>query len=183
MSRSEYGAAPPTMSRSLVTNRLELRTFGPADVSDLHRIFSDPRTHTFGSGPILDEAETREWIERRADRHRKFGVSWYGLRLKGTTALIGSVGMFIGRTGVEPELGMEIRYEEQRNGYATEGARAVVEHALAVGFPTVWATVRSWNVASRTVLDRIGFRLDHTEGDGPDALIFLRVRSADMVQK
>lgn len=162
------------MSRVLFTERLELRAFEASDAPALHQIFSDPRTHTFSSGPIDDEAETRKWIDRRAERHREFGVSWYGLRLKGDTELVGSAGMFIGRTGVEPELGMEIRNEDQRKGYATEGARAVVEHALAVGFPTVWATVRAWNIASRTVLERVGFQTDHTEGDGENALIYLR---------
>lgn len=71
---------------------------------------------------------------------------------------------------------MEIRYQDQRKGYATEAASAVLDYAFASGFTIVWATVRTWNVASRTVLNRLGFTYHHTEGTGDDALIYLHVR-------
>jgi RimJ/RimL family protein N-acetyltransferase len=43
-------------------------------------------------------------------------------------------------------------------GYATEAGRAVVTWAREAGFPRLWAGVWSWNVASRRVLAKLGFR-------------------------
>jgi RimJ/RimL family protein N-acetyltransferase len=43
-------------------------------------------------------------------------------------------------------------------GYATEAGRAVVTWAGEAGYARLWATVRDWNVASRRVLEKLGFR-------------------------
>lgn len=162
------------MRDRLMTARLELRALASDDVADLHALFSDPRTHTFRSGPVADVAETATWIERSISRRRECGVTWYGIRRRDEPDLIGNVGLFIGRTGDEPELGMEIRYEDQGSGYATEPTRAVLEEAWNAGFYVVWATARAWNAASLAVLDHLGFGDERTEGFGPDALVYRR---------
>ncbi|MEV6605081.1 GNAT family N-acetyltransferase [Kutzneria sp. NPDC051319] len=52
--------------RSLIeTSRMRLQCFEPADLAELHAIFSDPRTHTIGSGPFTTVEQTAGWIDRR----------------------------------------------------------------------------------------------------------------------
>ncbi|WP_028473048.1 GNAT family N-acetyltransferase [Nocardioides alkalitolerans] len=79
----------------------------------------------------------------------------------------------------EPELAFELLREVHGRGYATEAASAVVELATAAGHHRLRATVRDWNVASRWVLEKLGFRetgdveVDAVHGDS-----LLTVRSA-----
>jgi RimJ/RimL family protein N-acetyltransferase len=58
----------------------------------------------------------------------------------------------------EPELAYELLRAAHGCGYATEAARAVVTWVGEAGYGRLWATVRDWNVASRRVLEKLGFR-------------------------
>jgi RimJ/RimL family protein N-acetyltransferase len=81
-----------------------LVAFVSDDVEELHEIFSDPQTHTIGSGPFCDIQQIRARITRRLISHRDLGLCWYALRGRTTRRLIGNCGVFAGRTGVtEPD--------------------------------------------------------------------------------
>jgi RimJ/RimL family protein N-acetyltransferase len=57
----------------------------------------------------------------------------------------------------EPELAYELLRRAHGSGYATEAGGAVVAWADEAGYQRLWATVRAWNVASRRVLEKLGF--------------------------
>ncbi|TWP32066.1 GNAT family N-acetyltransferase [Leekyejoonella antrihumi] len=160
------------MKENLRARALTLRPFDMDDVEALHAIFSDPLTHTIGDGPFTDIEQTRSWIKNRAQRRKEHGVVWYAVRLP-TGDLIGNCGLFIGRTGAEPELGFEIAHAHQGHGYATSAGTAVVAEAHRAGFPVVWATARPHNHASLAALGRSGFQRHHIENDGKGRLIYL----------
>ncbi len=90
---------------------------------------------------------------------RDFGRAGYGLWLiheKDGTDLVGTAGL----RPLE-DLGLEIFYSlapgSWGRGYATEAARAVLEHALGpVGLPEVLAEVDEGNTASIAVIERLG---------------------------
>jgi ribosomal-protein-alanine N-acetyltransferase len=162
------------MRASFTTSRLDLTAFQPNDAEELHEIFSDPHTHTIGSGPFRDIRETENWITRRQTCQHDVGLSWYGLRERSTGRLVGNCGIFVGRTGAtEPEIGYEIRYDSQRRGYATEAATAVIAECARAGLPRIWATVRPANTASLQVLNRIGMTLNRSETDEKGPLHYL----------
>ena len=58
----------------------------------------------------------------------------------------------------EAELAYELLRSAHGCGYATEAGRAVVSWAVEAGYRRLWAGVRDWNVASRRVLTKLGFR-------------------------
>jgi RimJ/RimL family protein N-acetyltransferase len=60
-----------------------------------------------------------------------------------------------------------------RQGYATEAARAVLDAAHATGRARIWATLRESNTASFRVLDKLGFRRDHTTRDDGGAVVWM----------
>lgn len=162
------------MRVSLTTARLDLTAFQPEDAEELHDIFSDPHTHTIGSGPFRDIRETEAWIARRHACQHELGLCWYALRERPTGRLIGNCGIFVGRTGTtEPEIGYEIRKSSQRRDYAIEAAAAVIAECARVGLPRIWATVRPANTASLRVLSRIGMSLDRTVTDEKGILHYL----------
>ncbi|QOR71909.1 GNAT family N-acetyltransferase [Ruania alkalisoli] len=166
----------PEMAEVLAAGELTLRLLEPADHAELHAIFSDPRTHTIGSGPVRDAEETRQWLDRRRVRRTEHGVAWYAVR-RPDGSMIGTAGLLIGRTEPHPEIGFEIRHQDQRRGFGTAAAMAVVAEAYRAGFEQVWATVRPWNVGSLRALDRVGFRPQRVERDEHGELICLLHRA------
>ena len=145
------------MDHVLTTERLVLRPVTAHDQAVLmtHWILPDVRRFLF-DGEALSAAEVTETIE---DSVRDFASGGYGIWLiqedHGTE--------LIGTTGLRPldDLGLEIFYSlapgSWGKGYATEAARAVVEHALGpLGLPEVLAEVDEGNAASIAVLRRLG---------------------------
>jgi RimJ/RimL family protein N-acetyltransferase len=81
--------------------------------------------------------------------------------------VIGYCGLVWGgnATDDEPELAFELLRSTHNRGYATEAATAVVDWARDAGYRRLRAGVWEWNIASRTVLGKLGF---HEVGDsGP----------------
>jgi RimJ/RimL family protein N-acetyltransferase len=139
----------------LTTERLVLRpvTAHDHDVLLAHWTLPDVRRFLF-DGEAPSAAEVTETIKESA---RDFSESGYGIWLiQDRTGLVGT-------TGLRPleDLGLEIFYSlapgSRGNGYATEAARAVVEHALVdLGLPEVLAEIDEGNVASVAVVRRLG---------------------------
>lgn len=76
--------------------------------------------------------------------------------LRRTGEAIGYVGLVSGDQG--PELAFELLSAHHGQGLATEAANAMVDYAQAIGMDELWASVWDWNVASRRVLEKLGFR-------------------------
>ena len=145
------------MDHVLHTGRLVLRPVTPHDHGVLlaHWAAPDVRRFLF-DGATLSAAEITGAIE---DSTRDFGRAGYGLWLiheKDGTALAGTAGL----RPLE-DLGLEIFYSlapgSWGRGYATEAARAVLDHALGpLGLPEVLAEVDEGNAASVAVVERLG---------------------------
>ncbi len=105
----------------------------------------------------------------RAERGEP-GPGILAVERKGTADVIGYCGLIFHGTGSpdEPELAYELLATAHGRGYATEAGRAVVTWASQAGYGRLWASVRDWNVASRRVLEKLGFR--ETGRVEPDAV-------------
>ena len=120
-----------------------------------HWAMPDVRRFLF-DGAALSAAEVTETIE---DSVRDFAAGGFGVWLiheEGRSALVGTAGL----RPLE-DIGLEIFYSlapgSWGRGYATEAARAVVEHALGpLGLPEVLAEVDEGNAASVAVVKRLG---------------------------
>ena len=141
----------------LRTERLVLCPVTADDHAILLAHWAGPDVRRFlFDGAILSAAEITEAIENST---RDFGRAGYGLWLihqKGGTDLVGTAGL----RPLE-DLGLEIFYSlapgSWGRGYATEAARAVLEHALGpAGLPEVLAEVDEGNTASIAVIERLG---------------------------
>ena len=104
----------------------------------------------------------------RAEREES-GPGILAVERKGTADVIGYCGLTIhgnGSADDEPELAYELLRAAHGRGYATEAARAVVAWAGVAGYRRLWAEVWDWNVASRRVLEKLGFREAGRAGPG-----------------
>ena len=145
------------MDYALTTERLVLR---PATADDhlvllAHWTLPDVRRFLFDGAP-LSATEVAETIE---DSVRDFAAGGYGIWLiheHGHPELAGTAGL-------RPldDTGLEIFYSlapgSWGRGYATEAARAVLDHALGpLGLPEILAEVDEGNAASVAVVTRLG---------------------------
>lgn len=144
----------------LQTARLGFRSWSEADLDLAMSLWGDPEvTELFDSRGRLTRAQVRERLERELATERAYGVQYWPFFSVET-------GDFIGCAGLKPydparglwEVGFHLRRAFWGRGYATEAARAVIEHAFASLRPdALLAGHNPRNHASRRVLEKLGF--------------------------
>ncbi|GAA4422235.1 hypothetical protein GCM10023169_16310 [Georgenia halophila] len=98
-------------------------------------------------------------------RYQEDGLPWYGLWTVRST-FAGTCGVFLGeRCGDDPEIGYEVDVAHRGKGFALEAADAVTQAAHSVGHARLWATIRPRNIASKRVVERIGYQLVRRQPD------------------
>lgn len=146
----------------LATPRLVLRHFAPGDLDDLFAMDGDDRVMRYlGSGLA---GRTREECERGLERMVKqsavrpgYGLLHASLREGG--AFVGGCGLFPVPEGDDIEIAYRLPYAQWGHGYATEMARAVLEHGLTtLGLQRIVGLTWPENVASQRVLEKIGMQ-------------------------
>lgn len=152
----------------LTTERLVLRQFTSADADLLVELDSDPEVMHFitGGQPTPRREIEEEVLPRFLEYYEQF--EGYGF----WAALERSTGHFLGwfhfrpakdAPPDEPELGYRLRRSAWGQGYATEGARALIEHGFTVhGVRRVIAETMVVNTASRRVMEKAGLLLVRT---------------------
>ena len=170
---------------TLTTDRLLIRCFEPDDLPVIHRILD----HTFGDGSRVDDPAAlrarRSWLEWSilsekwlAELHQPpYGDRAITLRASGE--VIGAVGYVpllmpfeqmpdLGGAALPaaarstPEVGLfwTIDPRHQRQGYASEAARAMIAHAFqALRLKRIMANTDFTNLASQGVMLKVGMRL------------------------
>lgn len=176
-------------------------SIAPLDTLETDRLILRPRR-------VEEAAIYRQlWTERdpRVPAHRKIGPDGrptvedvaahlraeceqgiLAIERKDTLDVIGYCGLIFDGNGApdEPELVYELLQAAHGRGYATEAGRAVVAWVGAAGYRRVWAGVREWNIASRRVLEKLGFRVtDHVDPDPIHGDSLLTVREFGQCQR
>lgn len=149
----------------LETERLVLRRFTEADADSLVHLDSDPEVMRFlnGGTPTPRHVIEHEILPRFL---RSYGDgNGFGF----WAAVEKQSGEFLGWFGFNPpeggrldeaELGYRLRRAAWGQGYATEGARALIRRGFTeLGVRRVFATTYEHNVASRRVMEKAGMTL------------------------
>ena len=143
------------------TKRLILRELVQEDFDALYKVLSDPdimQHYPYA----FDEVRVREWIRRNMERYRIFGFGLWAVCLKETGELIGDCGLTMQPIHdlIRPEIGYHIRADQQRKGYATEGAIAVRDWTFRnTPFHTVYSYMKYTNEPSAKTAMAYGCRL------------------------
>ncbi|HEY5788435.1 MAG TPA: GNAT family N-acetyltransferase [Microlunatus sp.] len=145
----------------LETERLILRPSEVDDAATFRTMWSerDPRVPphrriSSDGRPTVDDIAAQIRGEPEGRRLRLLTVE-----RKGSADAIGYCGLTPHGNGSpdEPELAYELLQAAHGRGYATEAAQAAVSWAGEAGYQRLWAGVWDWNVASRRVLEKLGF--------------------------
>ena len=141
------------------TDRLVLRTMHMGDTEALLSIFSDPLVMASFGGVLFDRVRMEQWVQRNLTHQERYGYGLFSVILKAKGRLIGDCGlehMEIDGDS-EIELGYDFRSDYWGQGYATEAALAVRDHAWGeMGLSRLISLIRPSNAASRRVSEKIG---------------------------
>jgi RimJ/RimL family protein N-acetyltransferase len=145
-----------------VTPRLEGRTVSPADEDFLVATWADPRVHTWLGGR-RDRVQVRQAMAHWDALWRDRGFGPWILHDRHDDAPLGWVLLHPMDFGGEPdiEIGWTIAADHWRQGLATEAAARVVETGFTdCGLATLVSGTMTENVASRGVMERLGFEYE-----------------------
>ena len=145
-----------------------MRLWAESDVDDYRALVAE-------RGDVTPTVENiRERIATQLAATARTGIALLPIRRRVEGDFIGYCGLTVGRASVEePEIAYELCRRAHGCGYATEAARAVLDAAVATGRTRLWSPVRTWNVPSFRVLEKLGFQRDHVSEDDRGELVWL----------
>lgn len=144
----------------LETNRLILRTWTEQDIDPMAAIDQDPEVCKFLPGIGSREA-TDAGIQTMMKHYEEHGFTFYAVELKSTHEMIGFLGLKIPsfQAHFTPcvEIGWRLSSKHWNQGYATEGAKAILDYAFTdLNLDEVVSYTVVANQASRRVMEKIG---------------------------
>lgn len=157
--------APDGTFDRVVTERLVIRRFSPADAPTFAGYRDDPavaRDQSWTTPYTLERAE--RFIASLADVHPDTPGAWFqfAVDVRATSTHVGDVAAFV--DGDDPRLarvGVTLSPAAQGRGYATEALVGLLDYLLlARGKHRVAADCLARNTASARLLRRVGMRLE-----------------------
>ncbi len=146
--------------KTLETERLLLRAWKNEDVETYYQINQDPKVIEFLLGPMSKE-QVEKFIVDKNQTLREENYTLWALEEKATGAMIGCIGIqeipslipFAGKMEIAWRLGSQY----WGNGYAPEGAHAVLDYAFeTLGFEDIFSFTTTTNKRSQRVMEKIG---------------------------
>lgn len=151
-----------TQVLQLETPRLTLRRWQEDDRVAFAEMNADPVVMQYFEGPFTRE-QSDEAIDRYLAAFDRDGFSFFAATVRDTGEFAGTIGLQIMRFAIpnlpQPavEIGWRLTQAAQGKGFATEGARAIVDFAFnQLGLSEVVAITALPNRASRHVMEKLG---------------------------
>ena len=144
----------------LETARHRLRRWRPEDLPAFSALNADPVVMEFFPKP-LSRDESDAMAARIEDHFERRGFGLWAVEVPGSAGFIGFVGLstppFEAHFTPCVEVGWRIAREHWGRGYATEAARAALDHGFGrLGLPEIVAMTVPANRRSRGVMERSG---------------------------
>ena len=150
----------------LVTSRLRLRPFTFEDVDSTHKYVSDAESIRYMLYfPTRSLNETREFLTRSIGEWAKPNPEFYEFVIELNHQNIGEVSVYLNNSRTQGELGWLIHRDFQNNGYVTEAAEAIKYFSInMLQLERLYACCDSRNIASRRIMEKIGLKLESSNG-------------------
>ena len=148
-------------TEEIKTERLLLRRFNENDAKEIFKNWiCDPEVAKYMVWNYQkDIKETEEWLQKCILKYEKLDVYNWGIELKKSGSLIGSISANKAENDDECyEIGYALGKEYWRKGYATEALKAVTEFLIKeVGIRKFLCRYAKENQASGSVIRKVGF--------------------------
>ena len=149
-----------------------LRELTEDDIPTWFERASDPGSAVLAGDPIPESVEIGfQWLQRHRERFRQqAGIRW-AIVPKGSTQSVGTIGLTItSKEECIAELGIVIGRAYWGKGIGTCAAHLVIDYAFNIlGLAEIQAEVLQRNLASRGLLEKIGFHLLRTIPGDPQS--------------
>ncbi|MEA5508684.1 GNAT family N-acetyltransferase [Crocosphaera sp. UHCC 0190] len=144
----------------ILTPRLKLREWKEEDKEPFFCLSSDPKVMEF-MPKLLSKEESNSLVERIKIHFQEHGYGLFSVELLNENTFIGFIGLYIPRfqTYFTPcvEIGWRLAYKYWGKGYATEGAKAVLNYGFnQLQLSEIVSFTVPNNVRSRRVMEKIG---------------------------
>ena len=148
------------MSISINTPRLILRQWQDSDTAPFIQMCADDEVMRYFPKK-LDAIEATAFLQRIQNDIEKRGWGLFAVELKATGEFIGFIGLHVHPPEFEiadaPEIGWRLLPQYWHQGYATEGAKAVLKHAFRnLRIDRVISLTACINTPSESVMQRLG---------------------------
>jgi RimJ/RimL family protein N-acetyltransferase len=151
------------MSLTLETERLLLRRFTLADVSDIQRLAGDRRIAdtTLRVPHPYEDGMAEAWIATHESAWESGEEQVLAVTGKDDGLFVGAISLKEISAGHQAEMGYWIGVPYWGRGYCTEAGRAMLDYAFSgLGLIRVHAHLLSRNAASARVLQKLGMRCE-----------------------
>lgn len=147
------------------TDRCLIRETTEADVEAFFQIYADPAVTHYTESLLSTMEEERGYVREYIEKiYGFYGFGVWTVLKKETGEVIGRAGFSLREGYEEPELGFVIGVPWQRQGFAEEVCRALLEYAREeLCFPGVQTLVMLENKPSAQLCEKLGFRQTGTE--------------------
>ena len=151
----------------LETDRLILRTWVDEDLESMLAINQDPQVMEYF--PSLQDLDmTKNFIDKVNAHFKNHGYSLYAAARKDTNEFIGFIGLLIAdfESHFTPatEIGWRLSSNHWGQGFATEGAKAVLDYAFRkLKIPEIVSFTAAGNAQSIRVMRKIGLQHNKTD--------------------
>ncbi len=147
----------------LVTDRLVLREWQPADAPLMAAINTDPEVTRYLNRPV-DAAAVEAFYDVVTRHWQTHGFGPWVVEARDARGLLGFAGLmhvppFLAEAGPSPELGWRLAPSAWGRGFATEAAAAARDDAFArLGLSEIISIIHPENARSRRVAVKLGMR-------------------------
>lgn len=145
----------------MVGASIVLRPFVIGDAPEIHAVYSDPYVMRWvGRGAVTTLEATRTMVRQYIAHQDAYGFAFWAVTDRETGRIIGDAGLARTMAG-EVEMGYTLGRAWWGRGRGTEAARMWVDAAFGVlDIARLRALVEAPNLASRHVLEKLGFHQD-----------------------
>jgi len=153
-----------------VTKRLTIRRFYESDLDDFLSYQSHPIVREYARGQPFDREGAAAMLKQQAflrddarDVYHSFAVV-----LTKEEKVIGDIGLYLPSDKAKiGDLGFQFHPDYHGQGYATEAAQALIQHAfLSWNLTHITASCDARNLRSRQLIERLGMSLQPSEESG-----------------
>ena len=150
---------------TIETERLTLREIDPdRDFENWAAAMADEDTVRYIGGKTMNRAESWRNMAMVIGHWTIRGFGFFTVELKATGETVGRVGPWHPEGWPAPEVGWTIYPGFQRQGYASEAARASIDYAFGtLGWKSVIHVILEGNEASIAVARKVGSNLIRTQ--------------------
>lgn len=154
-------------SPQLQTERLVLRQWHDEDLWNLVELNADPEVMEYFPAPMTAD-QSAEMLGIQQSLLEAGRPAYFAVDIWSTSTFIGFIGLNVPRfdAAFTPcvEISWRLTRESWGNGYATEGADAVLKYGfVTLGLPEIVAFTATGNVRSRAVMERLGMTHDYRD--------------------